>query len=205
MEPWLVVGLGNPGPDYAKNRHNVGAMVVRELADRAEASLRSTTTRSGRAWVALTAGSQPVVAADGAPGAPGARLVLGQPQSFMNDCGPVVSALSSFYKVPVERLIVVHDDLDIPFGDVRLKRGGGEGGHNGLRSVTRSVGTREYFRVRVGIGRPPGRTDPADFVLRNFTAAEAPDVVLLVSGAADAVQLLASAGLVAAQQRHHRP
>ncbi len=200
--PWLVVGLGNPGPAYAGNRHNVGAMVVREMARRSGVSLRSGKTRSGRALVADVRLGAPVA---GPPGAAGPRLVLAQPLSFMNECGAAVSGLSSFYKVPVDRLVVVHDDLDIPSGEVRLKRGGGEGGHNGLRSVTSRVGTRDYLRVRAGIGRPPGRMDPADYVLRDFPASQREETALLVDSAADAVELLVGSGLLAAQQRYHAP
>ena len=151
MDTWLVVGLGNPGPGYAGNRHNVGAMVVDELAARASASLRSHKARAVASEVRL--GVLP-------GGAPGPRAVIATPLSYMNESGGPVAGLMSFYKIPVERLIVVHDELDIPFASVRLKRGGGEGGHNGLRSISKSLGTRDYLRVRVGIGRPPGGWTP---------------------------------------------
>jgi len=200
MDPWLVVGLGNPGSAYAGHRHNVGAMVVHEMARRAGASLRSGKTRSGRALVADVRLAPPVASPVGAAGT---RVVLAQPLSFMNECGVAVSGLSSYYKVPADRLVLVHDELDIPSGEVRLKRGGGEGGHNGLRSVTQHVGTRDYFRVRAGIGRPPGRMDPADYVLRDFPAAQREETALLVDSAADAVELLLGSGLLAAQQRYH--
>ena len=158
-DPWLIVGLGNPGPTYAGNRHNVGAMVVDELAARASASLRSHKARAVAAEIRL--GVLP-------GGAPGPKAVVATPLSYMNESGGPVAGLMSFFKIPVERLIVVHDELDIPFASVRLKRGGGEGGHNGLRSISKSVGTRDYLRVRVGIGRPPGRMDPAAFVLQGL-------------------------------------
>lgn len=196
MTPWLIVGLGNPGPSYAGHRHNVGAMVVAELAARAGASLRSHKARAVAAEVRI--GTLP-------GGAPGPRAVIATPLSYMNESGGPVAGLMSFYKVPVEQLVVIHDDLDIPFADVRLKLGGGEGGHNGLRSITKSVGTRDYLRVRVGIGRPPGRMDAADYVLHDFSSTERSEVPLLISDAADALELLVAEGLLAAQQQWHSP
>jgi len=129
----------------------------------------------------------------------GAPVVLAKPRAYMNESGGPIVAVSRFYKVPVDRLTVVHDDLDLPFGALRLKRGGGDGGHNGLRSATAALGSREYARVRFGIGRPPGRQDPADYVLRDFSAAERKDLGYLVDRAADAVEALLSEGLEAAQ------
>lgn len=196
MTPWLIVGLGNPGPSYAGHRHNVGAMVVAELAARAGASLRSHKARAVAAEVRI--GTLP-------GGAPGPRAVIATPLSYMNESGGPVAGLMSFYKVPVEQLVVIHDDLDIPFADVRLKLGGGEGGHNGLRSITKSAGTRDYLRVRVGIGRPPGRMDAADYVLHDFSSTERSEVPLLISDAADALELLVAEGLQAAQQQWHSP
>ena len=196
MTPWLIVGLGNPGPSYAGHRHNVGAMVVAELAARAGASLRSHKARAVAAEVRI--GTLP-------GGAPGPRAVIATPLSYMNESGGPVAGLMSFYKVPVEQLVVIHDDLDIPFADVRLKLGGGEGGHNGLRSITKSVGTRDYLRVRVGIGRPPGRMDAADYVLHDFSSTERSEVPLLISNAADALERLVAEGLLAAQQQWHSP
>lgn len=200
MTPWMIVGLGNPGPSYAGHRHNVGAMVADELAARTGASLRSHKARAAAAEVRLPA--SPGGTSAGAP-AGGARAVIARPSTFMNESGGPVAGLLSFYKVPVENLIVIHDDLDIPFADVRLKLGGGEGGHNGLRSITKSVGTRDYLRVRVGIGRPPGRMDAADFVLHDFSSSERSEVPLLVSDAADALERLVAEGLAAAQQQWH--
>ncbi|MEO8556405.1 MAG: aminoacyl-tRNA hydrolase [Actinomycetota bacterium] len=194
MTPWLIVGLGNPGPSYAGHRHNVGAMVVVELAARAGASLRSHKARAVAAEVRV--GVLP-------GGAPGPRAVIATPLSYMNESGGPVAGLMSFFKTPTPNLVVVHDDLDIPFAEVRLKLGGGEGGHNGLRSITKSVGTRDYLRVRVGIGRPPGRMDAADFVLHDFSSSERSEVALLVSDAADALECLVADGLVAAQQQWH--
>jgi len=187
MTAWLIVGLGNPGSSYSGHRHNVGAMVVDELAVRTTASLRSHKARAAAAEVRIVA----------------QRAVIAQPLTFMNESGGPVAGLLSFYKIPVENLIVIHDELDIPFAEVRLKLGGGEGGHNGLRSITKSVGTRDYLRVRVGIGRPPGRMDPADYVLHDFSGAERSEVPLLISDAADAVERLVSEGLGAAQQEWH--
>ena len=196
MTPWLIVGLGNPGPTYAGHRHNVGAMVVVKLAARAGASLRSHKARAVVAEVRI--GTLP-------GGAPGPRAVIATPLSYMNESGGPVAGLVSFYKVPVEKLVVIHDDLDIPFADVRLKLSGGEGGHNGLRSITKSVGTRDYLRVRVGIGRPPGRMDAADYVLHDFASTERSEVPLLISDAADALERLVAEGLLAAQQQWHSP
>jgi PTH1 family peptidyl-tRNA hydrolase len=193
--PWLVVGLGNPGPRYAGHRHNVGAMVVDELARQTSATLRQ--HRSAQALAAeVRLGTLP-------GGLPGPRAVLARPTTYMNLSGGPVAGLVSFYKVPVERVVVVHDELDIEPGQVRLKQGGGEGGHNGLRSVSQSLGTRDYLRVRLGIGRPPGRQDPADYVLSDFPAREREETALLIGDGADAVLDLAAQGLVAAQQRWH--
>ncbi len=194
MTPWLIVGLGNPGTSYSGHRHNVGAMVADELATRTAASLRSHKARATAAEVRLP----PVQG-----GLPGPRAIIAKPLTFMNESGGPVAGLLSFYKIPVENLIVIHDELDIPFAEVRLKLGGGEGGHNGLRSVTKSVGTRDYLRVRVGIGRPPGRMDPADYVLHAFSSNERSEVPLLIGDSADAVECLVSDGLVAAQQQWH--
>jgi PTH1 family peptidyl-tRNA hydrolase len=184
---WLVVGLGNPGPEYAGTRHNAGYLVVDLLADRHGARLRSHKARADAAQIRLG----------------GASAVLARTRSYMNVSGPPVAALRSFFKVDPARVIVVHDELDIPFGAVRLKRGGGDNGHNGLKSVTSSLGTREYLRVRFGIGRPPGRMDPADFVLRDFATPERKELPFLVDRAADAVEALVAEGLEPAQNRFH--
>lgn len=194
MEPWLVVGLGNPGPAYSKHRHNVGAMTVARLAAGAGAPLKAHKTR---AWVAQARlGTLP-------SGLPGAPVVLAQPQTFMNVSGGPVAGLLKFFSIPLERLVVVHDDLDIDFGVLRLKRGGGEGGHNGLRSISTSVGSKDYVRIRLGVGRPPGRQDAADYVLSNFAARDKEDVELLLGDGVDAVADLMNDGLEAAQQRFH--
>ena len=196
LDTWLIVGLGNPGPRYASNRHNVGAMVAEELARRTGAPLKSHKARAAasQARLGVLAG-----------GLPGPKAVIAVPSCYVNESGGPVSALAKFYSVTPDRMVVIHDELDIPAGDVRLKLGGGEGGHNGLRSVSASLGTRDYYRVRVGIGRPPGRMDPAEFVLRDFSSAERRELPFLVSDAADAVEALVTDGLFAAQQRWHSP
>ncbi|MFI5955364.1 aminoacyl-tRNA hydrolase [Cryptosporangium sp. NPDC051539] len=186
-DPWLVVGLGNPGPKYAGNRHNVGQMVVDLLAERAGGRF---TKHKSRAEVV-----------EGRLG--GHRVILAKPLSYMNESGGPVAGLRSYYHVPPERTIVVHDELDIAFDTVRLKQGGGDNGHNGLRSISTSLGTRDYLRVRVGIGRPPGRQDPADFVLRDFSSTERKDLPLLVDNAADAVEALFGADLATVQNTFH--
>lgn len=193
-QPWLVVGLGNPGTGYAGNRHNVGAMVVAELAERTGTRLGKHKARAAVAPARL--GVLP-------GGRPGPRVVLAVPATYMNTSGGPVAALMSFYSIDLEHLVVVHDELDIDAGTVRLKRGGGEGGHNGLRSISSAVGGRDYARVRAGIGRPPGRQDPADYVLSDFPARDRVETDLLIGEAADAVEALVLEGLTAAQQRFH--
>lgn len=192
--PWLVVGLGNPGATYAGHRHNIGAMVVAELARRSGVTLTKHKARASAATTRI--GLLP-------GGRPGPRAVLAVPSTYMNTSGGPVAALSSYYSIDVDHLVVVHDELDIDPGLVRLKRGGGEGGHNGLRSISQSVGSRDYARVRAGIGRPPGRMDPAAYVLSDFPARERVETDLLIGEAADAVESLITEGLTAAQQRFH--
>lgn len=188
---WLVVGLGNPGPAYAGNRHNVGFMAVDDLAARAGDRL----SRHKRA-VAAVAESR-----IGMPGSGSERAILAEPLSFMNDSGGPVKALLDFYGIGPERLVVLHDELDLPLAALRLKFGGGDNGHNGLRSIRRSIGTGDFFRVRLGIGRPPGRQDPAEYVLRDFAGPEREESKVMVARAADAVETLVLEGLEAAQQR----
>jgi peptidyl-tRNA hydrolase, PTH1 family len=183
----LVVGLGNPGPEYAETRHNVGARVAELLADRL----------GGRF-------SRHKAQADVLEGRLAGRpVVLARPRTYMNVTGGPVAGLLRYYSVDPADLVVVHDDLDLPFGVVRLKRGGGEGGHNGLRSISASIGTKDYLRVRFGIGRPPGRQDPAEFVLKRFSATERKEVGFAVDLAADAVGALLEDGLEPAQNRFH--
>jgi len=189
-DAWLVVGLGNPGPKYAGNRHNVGYLVVEELAQRLGSSFRA--HKSGRADV--------VEGRVGAAGTPGPRVVLVRPRSYMNELGGPTKALATFYKVPAERIVAVHDELDIPFGTMRVKLGGGDNGHNGLKSLRGSLGTGEFHRVRIGVGRPPGRQEVADFLLSDYTAKERKDVPLQVVLAADAVESLLTEGLERTQQ-----
>lgn len=191
--PWLVVGLGNPGPDHERDRHNAGAMVLDELASRSGARFSAHKRASAAVAEARVGGSPPT----------GVRAVLAKPSSWMNLSGGPVAGLAGYYDVPADRVVVVHDELDVDAGLVRLKTGGGEGGHNGLRDVTRALGTRDYLRVRVGIGRPPGRMDPADHVLRAFTTTERKELPFWLSDAADAVELLLTEGLQTAQQRVH--
>ncbi|GAA2067820.1 aminoacyl-tRNA hydrolase [Microbacterium hatanonis] len=190
-DTWLVVGLGNPGPRYETTRHNIGQLVVDELAARRSETFRAhkSHARVVETWLR--------------PG--GAKLVLAKPDSFMNVSGGPVSSLAKFYGVEPEHVIVVHDELDIPFDTIKLKTGGGHGGHNGVRDVAKALDTPEFPRVRVGIGRPPGRQDAADWVLDPFGSTERKTLPILVGDAADAVEQLVAEGLVAAQQRFHAP
>ena len=186
--PQLVVGLGNPGPRYATTRHNLGFLVADLLADRMGSGFKlhkksGTDVATGRLA--------------------GRAVVLGKPRSYMNESGPQVAALAKFYSAPPQDIIVVHDELDLEFGKIRLKVGGGEAGHNGVRSVSAALGTRDYQRVRIGIGRPSGRKDPAAYVLENFTAAERKEVPVICEQAADATELLIKLGLEAAQNQVH--
>jgi PTH1 family peptidyl-tRNA hydrolase len=191
---WLVVGLGNPGPAYAGHRHNVGYLVDDVLAQRMGSPFRA--HKSGRADV--------VEGRLGPVGAETPRVVLARSRSYMNESGGAVSTLAKFYKVPPERIIAVHDELDIPYGALRIKLGGGDNGHNGLRSMRSSLGTGDFYRVRVGIGRPPGRQDPADFVLSNYSATERKELEINLVEAADAVESLVADGLEKTQQRFNR-
>jgi peptidyl-tRNA hydrolase, PTH1 family len=190
-EVWLVVGLGNPGPSYAGHRHNVGYLVASELADRMESTFRA--HKSGRAEVVegrLTP-----------PGTPGPRVVLVRTRTYMNESGGPVKQLASFYKVPPERIIAVHDELDLPFDSMRIKLGGGDNGHNGVRSLRGALGTGDFYRVRIGIGRPPGRQDVSDFVLSDYSPSERKALPMQVISAADAVESLVTEGLEHTQAR----
>ncbi|MEV6597405.1 aminoacyl-tRNA hydrolase [Actinoplanes sp. NPDC051346] len=188
--PWLVVGLGNPGREYAANRHNVGFMVADLLASRVNGKFG----RHKRAVAEV---------AEGRLGFGGPKLILVKPLTYMNLSGAPVVALAQFFKVPIEQVIAVHDELDVPYGQVRVKRGGGEGGHNGLRSMSKSWGSKEYARVRFGIGRPPGRQDPADFVLSDFSGVERKELEFLVDRAADVVEAVVFEGVEWAQNKYH--
>lgn len=193
-DSWLVVGLGNPGLGYAANRHNVGEMVVAEIGNRFSAKFKR---HKANAMVAEVRA--------GLGGIGGPKLILAGTNTFMNLSGGPVANLLKFFKLGPERLIVVHDELDLPFDSVRLKLGGGHGGHNGIRDIISAVGSGDFVRVRVGIGRPPGRQDAADFVLKDFSSAEKKSLPSVLSDAADAVELTATDGLAAAQLRFHTP
>lgn len=188
---WLVVGLGNPGPSYSGHRHNIGYLVNDELAKRLGGSFRA--HKSGRADVV-----------EGRFGVPGPRVVLVRPRSYMNEVGGPVKAVANFYKVLPERIIVIHDELDIDFGTLRTKLGGGDNGHNGLKSLRSSFGTGDFYRVRAGIGRPPGRQEVADFVLSNYSGAQRKELPFQIDAAADAVECLVTEGLERTQQRFNR-
>jgi PTH1 family peptidyl-tRNA hydrolase len=183
----LIVGLGNPGASYAGNRHNVGFMVLDELA-----------RRVGGRFTSHKAGADLLEAR-----LAGWRVIMARPRSFMNVSGPAVAGTARYFKIPATDVVVIHDDLDLDYGVIKLKRGGGEGGHNGLRSISACLGSKDYLRVRFGIGRPPGRTDPADFVLRDFSPVQRRELDLLVDRCADAVEQLLIQGLAATQNQLH--
>ncbi|WP_029149239.1 aminoacyl-tRNA hydrolase [Microbacterium indicum] len=190
-DTWLILGLGNPGAQYEKTRHNVGQMVVDELASRRSASWKQhkAGARVAETWLR--------------PGA--AKLVIAKSTGYMNTSGGPAAGLAKFYGIEPDRVIVVHDDIDLPFDTVRLKQGGGHGGQNGVRDIIKALGSPDFLRVRVGVGRPPGRQDPADWVLSTFGSAERANLPILVSDAADAAELIVESGLTAAQQTVHAP
>ena len=188
-DTWLIVGLGNPGAEYKGNRHNVGQMVLDELAGRMGGKFK---THKARAQVL-----------EGRLGIGGPRVVLSKPMSYMNVSGGPVAGLVNFYGIDPDHVVAVHDEIDIPFNTIKLKCGGGEGGHNGLRDMSKALATKDYLRVRVGVGRPPGQMDTADYVLRDFGTAERKDLPFLLDEAADAVEMLVRQGLTAAQQKFH--
>ena len=188
-DAWLVVGLGNPGPEYARTRHNVGQMVLDELASRLGGTFKVHKTRAQ------------VLESRLRPGGP--RVVLAKPMTYMNTSGGPVAGLAKFYDIPAERVIAVHDEIDIPFAALKLKIGGGEGGHNGLRDMSKALSTKDYYRVRVGVGRPPGRMDAASYVLKPFSATEGKELPFLLDDAADAVEHLVENGLLETQQIFH--
>jgi PTH1 family peptidyl-tRNA hydrolase len=189
--PWVVVGLGNPGPAYAGTRHNLGFVVVDRLADSVGARFKGAGGRIGnRAEIAETRLA-------------GERAVLTKPRSYMNESGGPVASVAAFFRAPPNRLVVVHDELDLDFGRIKIKLGGGDAGHNGLRSLRRSLGTGDFVRVRCGIGRPPGRTNAADWVLRDFSPLQRKEIPALVDLAAEAVEIVVVEGVEAAQRRFH--
>jgi peptidyl-tRNA hydrolase, PTH1 family len=185
--PWLVLGLGNPGGQYAGNRHNIGFMVLDVLAARVGGRFKNHRARAEVVETRLA----------------GERAVLAKPRSFMNASGGPAAALRDFFNTPIDKLVVVHDELDLEPGTIRLKHGGSDNGHNGLKSLRQSLGSGEFYRVRLGVGRPPGRQDPADFVLRDFSAAERKDLGVQLERAADAVEILMHDGLAAAQNAYN--
>ena len=184
---WLIAGLGNPGPSYAGNRHNAGFLTADVLAARAGAKFRASKFRAMVAEGHLA----------------GFSVIIIKPITFMNESGIAVGGVSNYHRIGADRIVVIHDELDLPFDTIRLKRGGGDNGHNGLRSITAHLGTRDYYRVRIGIGRPPGRMDPAAYVLRDFAPPEREELPLVLDRAADAVEALLVDGLAAAQNAFH--
>ena len=186
--PWLVIGLGNPDDEYAGTRHNAGAMVVARLAERAGAKLKRSRNRAQVAEIR-----------DGDE-----RVVLARPTSYVNESGGPASLLARWYKTPVERIIVVHDEIDLAAGKLQVRRGGGTAGHNGLKDIVKALGSPEFLRVRIGVGRPPGRQDPADYVLEPVPKRQAEDFAVLLERAADATLDLAHMPLERAQDRHNR-
>ena len=188
---WLVAGLGNPGPSFARTRHNAGAMVADLLAERYGARFRKTRF-------------VPAESAEFTDPVSGERIVLARSTRFMNESGPSYASLAKKAKVDPSRVIAVHDEIDLPFGALHIKQGGGTAGHNGLRSLEGALRSSEFVRVRVGVGRPPGRQDPADYVLKNFAERERPEVAVLLEEAADAVMVIVTDGLTAAQDRFSR-
>ncbi|WP_158889300.1 aminoacyl-tRNA hydrolase [Amycolatopsis anabasis] len=186
-EQVLLVGLGNPGPRYEGNRHNIGFLVLDELA-----------ARVGGKFKAHKGGAEVLEGR-----LAGRKVVCAKPRSFMNLSGGPVAGTARFYKVAPSGVVVVHDELDLPYGALKLKLGGGDNGHNGLRSITKSLGTKDYYRVRFGIDRPPGRMDPADYVLKDFSTVERKELALNIDRCADAVEALIRDGLTAAQNTFH--
>lgn len=189
---FLVIGLGNPGPKYATTRHNIGQMVMDHIASSVGATFK--TARRG-----------PAVVVEGRMGMPGndVRTILAKSTGYMNTSGGPTKALADFYGIDSGNVIVVHDEVDIPFDTIRVKRGGGEGGHNGLRDISKALGTKDYLRVRIGVGRPPGGRDTADFVLSSFSSTEKKTLDLLIADAADAVEMLVLKDLLTTQQHFH--
>ncbi|MET1071256.1 MAG: aminoacyl-tRNA hydrolase [Umezawaea sp.] len=183
----LVVGLGNPGPKYEGNRHNVGFLVLDELAARVRGKFKA---HKGGAEIL-----------EGRLA--GHRVILAKPRTFMNLSGGPVAGAANFFKIAPADIIVIHDELDLPYGTIRLKLGGGDTGHTGLRSITKSLGTKDYHRIRFGVDRPPGRMDPADYVLRDFSATERKDLAFELDRTADTVESLLTDGLEATQNKFH--
>ncbi|WP_296630596.1 aminoacyl-tRNA hydrolase [Rhodoluna sp.] len=184
---FLIVGLGNPGPDYSANRHNVGQMALSVLADRLSASFKSHKSNAAVAESRIGMG--------------GPKVILAKPGSYMNTTGGPVSSLMKFYDIDLAHTIVLHDELDIDAETIRIKQGGGHAGHNGLRDIIAACGSNDFTRVRIGIGRPPGRMDTADFVLKDFNSTERKNLPLTLELAADAVEEIVQRGVLEAQNR----
>ncbi|MDN5656950.1 aminoacyl-tRNA hydrolase [Brevibacterium sandarakinum] len=194
-EAWLVFGLGNPGPKYETTRHNIGQMVIAELAHRIGVNLTRTKLRTNVGTARLPTGA--------VPGVPGPRVVLATSTGYMNESGGPLRQLADFYSIDTDRIIAVHDDVDIAFDTIKAKVGGGEGGHNGLRSMTSALGTKNYPRIRAGVGRPMGRQDTADYVLRPFSKDERATLPMFISDIADAVEMYIVDGLEKVQLEYH--
>ena len=186
---WLIAGLGNPGPGYSGNRHNVGQMVLDVLGARLGGKFGNSKARA--------------VVLEGRLGIGGPKLILAKPLTYMNLTGGPISQLAKFYGIEPDHVVAVHDEIDIPFNTIKLKIGGGEGGHNGLRDMSKALGTKDYLRIRVGVGRPPGRQEAADYVLRDFSSTEKKDLPILLEEAADAVESVVLDGLLTTQQKFH--
>jgi len=186
---WLVVGLGNPGPTYASTRHNVGYLVADILAERIGAPFKAHASKRADVVEGRLAEQ---------------RVVVGRARSYMNDSGGAVSTLATYFGIDADRVVVVHDEIDLGLGQLRVKFGGGDNGHNGLKSLRKSLGTGDFFRVRVGVGRPSGSGDVHDHVLKSFTAAERKELPFVMVEAADAVESLISKGLEPTQAAFNR-
>ena len=186
---WLVVGLGNPGDEYAATRHNVGQMVIDHLAKRHNVKLSTHKSRTDIAAYKLGIGVD------------AHSVILAKSKSYMNESGGPIKALASFYSVEPTKIIVLHDELDIPYAAIRTKVAGGDNGHNGLKSLTSSFGTADYFRVRLGIGRPMGQQDPGDFVLKQFSKEEKKSIDEFIDRGADCVEFLIDKGLDLTQSK----
>ena len=185
---WLVVGLGNPGDQYADSRHNIGQMVINQLAKRHSSKLSSHKSRTDIAAFKLGVGIDTH------------SVILAKSKGYMNETGGPIKALANFYSIEPNHIIALHDELDIPFAAIRSKIAGGDNGHNGLKSMTSAFGTAEYYRIRLGIGRPIGPQDPADFVLKAFSKVEQKDLGEFIVRGADVVESLISRGLELTQQ-----
>lgn len=186
---WLVVGLGNPGPEYAKTRHNIGAIALEVWANRL--GIKFSRHKKAQAFVAEGRYSND-------------RVILVFPQTYMNQSGAAVKALMNFYKIEIDHLIVMHDELDIDFASIRMKLGGGDNGHNGLRSIRSATGTGDWLRIRLGIGRPPGQMDPASYVLKAFGTADQKELAVFNEEVCDALEVLITKGLDEAQNRYNK-